>query len=125
MQFSKHSTAAALLLAFALALSVIGGCGSPPPPRSAKTEIKAAEEAMESGRLLAKGGKYDLAKSEYERALGEINNGEAFATGSELAQLGDLKQEARKRKIDCETRALEAAARPKPVANQDKSPDAV
>lgn len=93
----------------------LSGCGSPPPPPTAKKQIGNAEDAIESGNSLMRLRQFELAVVEYEKALSEIRSGEGFATGNEATRLGVLKDEARSKKVSCEfesaRKASEAAVR--------------
>ena len=118
----KHSLVqtCAWTVLLALGLAFLPGCGSPPPPpKSAKSDIKAAEDAMEAGALMYKRQQYVVAQTFYETALAKISDGESYATGTELTYLHNLKDDARAKKIDCDSMALahpERANKPAVVA---------
>ncbi|MEI6231657.1 MAG: hypothetical protein WCT04_01290 [Planctomycetota bacterium] len=105
-------------LLLAVAVLDLSGCGSPPVVKTAKKQISAAEEAIESGNSLARYKKHELAVVEYEKALGEIRSAEGFAIGNEAARLTVLKEEARSKKVASEFKAKEVAGEANAKARQ-------
>lgn len=110
---------------FALMSIELSGCGTPPPPPSAKKQIGTAEEAIETGNSMVRHQQFDLAVVEYERALSEIRSVEGWARGNEASRLGVLKDEARSKKVSAEfegkRKASEAALRVKSPATDPKA----
>lgn len=95
------------------------GCAAPPPPRSAKNDIKAADDAMESGKLMYQRKQYELAGGYYQTALEKIGAAEMYASGNERTLLRDMKTDAQSKKIECDSLALShpshSLSKPAPV----------
>ena len=74
---------------------------------------------MEAGALMYKRQQYVVAQTFYETALNKIADGESYAKGIELTHLHDLKEDARAKKIDCDSMALAHPQRAKPAASAE------
>ncbi len=95
----------------------LSGCGSPPPPKSAKHEIEEAETAMEEGDSRMRRAEYDEAKTQFDKAMDAIARGMDIAGETETMRLENLRRELIGKRNDADInahkKALAATTKPK------------
>ena len=106
------------LSACALTMALLSGCGETPPPPSAAKEINAAQDAIDTAKVLQGKGKFKEALDQYTEAREQINKGKAIAEGTELKTLKNMDDDVREKLFSVETRvsAMKEPEKPKTVA---------